>query len=153
MSDLDGRCFTVRGTTLVASDFAADEFMAKLKQGSEVIITIRKARSPQHHRWFFAMLRKVIDNTDARWAHEDDLLDDLKLATKHIRKRINGLNGEAIIEPKSINFAALDEYSFRDFVKLCLGAIALATGIDPETLMAETQATQPPMKYPRKKAA
>lgn len=152
MSDLAGRCFTVRGTTLIASDFAADEFMGSLKQGAEIIVSTRKARSPQHHRWFFSMLRKVVENTDGRWVNEDDLLDDLKLATKHIRKRINGITGEAIIEPKSINFANLDEYAFRDFVKLCCGAIAVATGIDPETLMAETQATQPPMRYSRKKS-
>lgn len=151
MSDLSGRCFVKRGKSLTPADFAAEELLDSLPDGKELIITMRKSRSPQHHRWFFSLLRQVVDNTDGRWVNEDDLLDDLKLATKHIRKRINGITGEAIIEPKSINFANLDEYAFRDFVKLCCGAIAVATGIDPETLMAETQATQPPMRYSRKR--
>lgn len=141
MSDLEGRCFRRAGNTLVPVDFAADEMLAEIPEGKEVVVTYRKPRSPLHHRWFFAMLRKVCEAT-GRWHDEDELLDAVKLATGHVR-RVQRLDGEVILMPRSINFASMPEGPFTRFKNRALFVIGQATGVDPETLMRETNATQP----------
>lgn len=141
MSDLDGKCFTRKGAALVPSDFAAEEFLSEIGEGREVIITIRKARSPQHHRFFFALLRKVTENVDD-WANEDELLDALKLATGHAERRMK-LDGSIYQAPRSINFASMDQFAFKRFYNRCI--YLLATKILkclPEELMGEVGSTQ-----------
>lgn len=140
-ADLEGRAFTKKGRTLVPSDFAAEEMLADLPEGREVLITIRRARSVQHHRFFFSMLRLVVSNTD-RWQTEDDLLDDLKLATGHVRRRACGITGKPLIIPDSINFASMPQDPFRRFVNRCVYVLSQALGWNPEDLMRETEATQ-----------
>lgn len=141
MSDLDGRCFIKRGNNLVAADFAAEEFLAGIPDGREVLVSVRRPRSPQHHRWFFAMLRKVVENSE-RWGSEDDLLDDLKIATGHAVRRVNIFTGEVQLCAKSINFASMPEDPFIRFKKRCLYVLGRCLGIDPLVLMEETEATQ-----------
>jgi hypothetical protein len=140
MSDLDGRCFVKKDGKLVPADFAADELLAEIPEGKEVVITIRRPRSPLHHRWFFACLRKVCEAT-GRWHDEDELLDAVKLATGHVR-RVQRLDGEVLILPRSINFASMPEGPFTRFKKRAMWVIGQATGVDPETLMEETDKTQ-----------
>ena len=115
MSDMEGRCFVRRGNALVPADFAAEEFLGELAEGREIIVTTRKARSPQHHRWFFALLRKVVENTED-FHNEEEVLDALKLATGHTERRLT-LDGGAYLAPKSISFAAMGEEAFRRFRK------------------------------------
>jgi hypothetical protein len=138
--DLDGRCFVKKDGKLVPADFAADELLAEIPEGREIMVTIRKARSPAHHRFFFALLRKVCEAT-GRWHDEDELLDAVKLATGHVR-RVQRLDGEVLIMPRSINFASLPEGPFSRFKKRALYVIGQATGVDPETLMEEADKTQ-----------
>lgn len=141
MSDLDGRCFIRRGNSLVPADFAAEEFLSELKDGREVVLTVRRARSPKHHRWFFAMLRKVVENTE-RWQTEDELLDALKLATGHTEQR-QAIDGTTYLAPRSISFAAMEEGAFTRFRRRCCYVLATKVlGCTPEELMAETDATQ-----------
>ena len=141
MNDLDGRCFLKRDNHLIAADFAAEEFLAGIPNGREVVVTVRRARSPKHHRWFFALLHKVVANSE-HWVDEEDLLDDLKLATGHAERRVNILTGETYRVAKSINFASMAEDPFRRFKERCLYVLAKALGIDPDVLMEETDATQ-----------
>lgn len=140
MSDLDGRCFVKKCGALVPADFAADELLAEIPEGKEVVITIRRPRSPPHHRWFFALLRRVCEAT-GRWHDEDELLDAVKLATGHVR-RVQRMDGDVILMPRSINFASMPEGPFTRFRKRALWVIGQATGIDPEALMEETDKTQ-----------
>lgn len=141
MSDLSARCFVRKGNALVPADFAADEFLREIGEGREVMISVRKARSPQHHRFFFAMLRKVCENSD-QWQSEDALLDDLKIAVGHRETHVNALTGETVVRAKSINFASMEEFTFRRFVKRCCFVLAKAIGVDPQSLMDEADQTQ-----------
>lgn len=135
MTDLDARCFIRKGNSLVAADFAAEEFLAGIPQGREVTVTVRRPRSPKHHRWFFKLLREVVSNTDDRWANEDDLLDDLKLACGHFTRRANIMTGEIQYVAKSINFASMSEDKFCRFKDRALYVLAIALGYDPLILM------------------
>lgn len=141
MSDLDGRCFVRRGNTLIPADFAADELVSKIPEGKEIMVTIRKPRSPQHHRWFFALLRIVVENTDI-WKNEEELLEALKIDVGHT-KQIVTLDGEVVFQPDSINFASMDEVKFNEFRKSSCDALAQKIlHCHPDELMKEVDATQ-----------
>lgn len=138
--DLDGRCFVRRGRTLVPRDFAADEMLDAIGDGKEVIVLIRRARSPAHHRWFFKLLRSVVQNTDD-FSDEEELLDAVKHATGHVERRML-LDGSVYMAPRSINFAAMDEFKFKRFVDRALFVLSRALGFDPVELMHEVDVDQ-----------
>jgi hypothetical protein len=140
MSDLDGRCFVKRGLTLVPADFAAEEMLADIEDGKEIILSARQARNPQHHRWFFALMHKVCANTDD-WHDEEELLDAIKLATGHVQRRMK-LDGTMYQAPRSISFASMGQDKFKRFVDRALYVLSKALGFDAETLMAEVDRTQ-----------
>ena len=149
MSDLDGICLVKRAGRLTGADSHADDFLAGIKEGREVMVSIRRARNPQHHRLLFAVLAKVVDNTD-QWPSVEILLDELKLATGYAEMRVNAITGERYVKPKSINFAAMSQDEFRpwfDRVMHLLATQALAT--EPQTLIDEVMA----MVEPRREAA
>src|SRR4051812_9943034 len=75
VTDLDGRAFIRHGTNLIAADMAAADWLKdNVKDGREVIVTIRKARNPKHLRKVFALLQLVLDNTEGKWSGTEDLL-------------------------------------------------------------------------------
>lgn len=137
MPDLSAHAFTRHGSTLSPSDQFAEEALRELPEGKEVHVTWRRVRNVSHHRFFFAMLRKVCEAT-GKWNDEEDLLDAIKLATGHTHK-IMTLNGEMLVLPKSISFANMDESAFTRFKERAMYVIAEATGIDPVTLMEEVE--------------
>lgn len=136
-SDLDGICVIKRGGKLTAADLHADEFFARIKDGSECLVTIRRPRNIAHHRLLFAALHKVVENTD-QWPSVEALLDELKLATGHAEVRVNLLTGKPYAVPASINFAAMPQDKFAawfDQVVQILSTKALK--IAPEALRRE----------------
>jgi len=112
MGDLDGFSFVKRGRALYPRDFHADELLDTLKDGREILVTARRPRNVLHHRLLFAMLRKVVENTDGQWPNENALLDELKLATGLAEVRVNLLTGKPYAVPGSISFASMDQTKF-----------------------------------------
>lgn len=123
MSDLDGRVFVKRAGRLMPADIHAQDWLDGVKEGREVMLTVRKPRNPRHHRLLFALLKLVTDNTD-RWPSPDVLLDDLKLATGHCELRFNLLEGRPYMIPKSISFAAMDQDAFREWFDRAIDILA-----------------------------
>ena len=134
--DLEGRSFRRRGNSLVPSDEYSEDFLKGIPEDKEVLVSIRRARSVQHHRYFFKMLSVVVANSDY-WQTPDELLDALKLACGHVERRMK-IDGTPYIVPKSINFASLDEEQFKRFKDRCIYLLATKVlGCDPEELMKE----------------
>lgn len=111
-ADLTGLPFRKRNGSLVPLNEQADEFMAGIKDGKDVLVTVRRARNLKFHRLLFAMLHKIIDNTD-RWSDEEVLLADLKEQIRYGHYCANGFSGEIRFVPDSISFAKCDEDKFR----------------------------------------
>lgn len=148
MSDLDGICMVKKDGHLVPADFHADEIVAAIGDGKEVIVSIRKPRSPLHHRWFFALLRRVCENLPIEpTPPETLLLDDLKKRVGHTEERTNLITGEIEVRPKSIAFANMDEIEFGRFKERCLYVIQETFGFEIEALKKEIDETQ--RRFPR----
>lgn len=145
--DLSGYGFAVRekegvGRCLVPSDVHAEEYLKEIKLNREILVEARTVRSPLQHRWFFAMLRKVIDATGS-WPSPEALLDATKIAVGHTRLVIpfGGTEEDVQTIPKSISFGSMDQTAFQRFVRRSVWVIGQHTGIDPEQIMKETDAS------------
>lgn len=135
MGDLEARAFRREGNHLVPADAAAEERIQSVKEGQEVLITWRKPRSIQNHKHFFAILRVAAEQLPS-YTDEEELLDALKIAVSWTRP-VQRTNGEIIWLPKTINFAALDEDTFRRFKDRCLYVLGQLLGVDPQELLEE----------------
>jgi len=81
------------------------------------------------------LLSRVVENTEGKWADVDDLLDDIKMACGHFRRRVNIITGETQYVAKSISFAAMGEDQFKRFKDRMLYVLTQALGYDPLILM------------------
>lgn len=143
-TDLEARAFTKRQGKLVPSDVMADEFLAGIPEGREVLVSIRRPRNPRHHRLLFALLRKVRENTD-RWASDQELLDDLKLATGLFETRVNLVTKKAYAVPGSISFASMPQDEFALWFDRVVHVLATnVLGVTSEELHAEIRAMVEP---------
>ena len=148
MTDLSARAFTVRRLSgvkcLVPSDPFADEFIAPLKEGREVLLAAHRPRNLAHHKLLFALLRKVVENSD-KWADEKVLLDDLKLATGLFETRVSALTGLPYPVPASISFASMDQERFRAWYDKAHAVLSRdVLSVAPEALRAEVEAMLSP---------
>ena len=145
MSDLDGYCFIQIDRKLVPADIHAEEFLAEIGHKKEVIVSIRKARNPRHHRLFFALLKKFLDNTEG-WNDVEEVLDAVKFSTGHVRRvmRLDRRTGEESyhIVPKSINFASMDQLKFRAFFERAAEWLAAYLGVSAAEFIGEVEDEQ-----------
>lgn len=97
---------------LVPLDQHGRDAVAKVGHGKQVLVTVKRARNPQHHRKLFAMFNIVLQNQDY-YKDVEQLLAACKLAIGHcdLIKTKHGMVGL----PKSIAFHALDQIAFNDF--------------------------------------
>jgi hypothetical protein len=150
MTDVDARAFIKRrnprtgASGLVPADQFAEEFLATIPDGREVLVTVRKPRSVQFHRLLFALLRKVVENTD-RWANERLLLEDLKLATGLFETRVSALTGMPYPVPASISFASMNADEFHRWFDKAITVLARdVLNTAPDALRAEVMAMVEP---------
>ena len=104
--------FFKNGRGLWAQCAESQKLLASIKDNKEVIVEVRAARNPKHHRLFFALLQKVCDS--GAWDYDKDmLLEWVKHRTGHIR--MIEVNGRRIYTSKSIAFESMGQDKFRDF--------------------------------------
>ncbi len=123
---------------LYPSDRFAQEFMAPLKEGREILLSAKKPRNVAHHRKLFALLNKVIENTD-RWANTTVLLEDLKLATGLFTTRVSVLTGMPYPVAASISFASMPQEEFARWFEKALEVLAGVLGCTPNELNNEVE--------------
>jgi hypothetical protein len=138
VSELRSYAFRRVGGVLKPSSMATCRFMDGLKDGREVLVSVRTPRNILHHRKLFALLERTIENSD-RWANKEVLLEDLKLATGLFTTRVSALSGMPYPVPASISFAAMDQKTFGEWYEKAVAVLAEHLGVDPETLLAEVE--------------
>src|SRR5262245_56366856 len=99
-----------------------------------------RPRSSRHHRWFFALLHKVVKE-HSWWANEEELLKDLKDAVGHVDILTNPLTGRRRRRVRSISFINMDEDTFIRFRDRCLFVLKQQLGYNPIQLMEEIDAS------------
>ena len=141
-ADLESRCFRkVRNPRtgvagLVPVDEPADELLASIPDGREVLVTVRKPRSIRQHRLLFGLIKKTMENTD-RWATKDVLMDDLKLVTGLFTTQISAFTGMPYPVPASISFASMRQEDFQLWFQKAAAALAGVLGCTAEELIRE----------------
>lgn len=146
------------GNVMRPADKLASEDLETLKEGKNLLVTVTQPRSLQHHRLFFAMVRKVAQAT-ATPLDEDALRDYITVKAGHV-KTLPLAFGEQYLAPASIAFSQMDQTAFRKFfdraVEIILTDICPnlpATFADEFLAMLETPSSTPGSRQPEKLAA
>jgi len=152
VADLDSRGMIHRKIgeqhALVPADVHAEEWLRAIPLDKEVLITGRRARSPEHHRTFFGALHLIVENSDD-WSDIDELLDAIKLSVGHVQRR-QRLDGTVVIIPRSIDFASMGQDEFRRFCNRAKYVLSIV-GIDMAAYMNEVVSGQRPRRRTRGK--
>lgn len=134
------------GVSLQAADQLAQDDLNALPRGPKLLCDVRKPRSVQHHRLFFAMVRKIAQATPTP-LNEEALRDYITVKAGHVNT-IPLAFGKVYRAPASIAFDKMDQIQFRAFfdraVEIILTDIcpALPDGFADEFLaMLETPST------------
>lgn len=101
-----------KGKWLVPAEPQSDEVVAGIKDGEVVSCNIKRPRNINHHRLFFALMNEVYLN-QSRYATMDHMLIAIKVAIGHYDEQ--NVNGRAVVIPRSISFAKMDQNEFRNF--------------------------------------
>ena len=112
------------GNTLVAADPVAENALQTIKRGSFVKVKLTIPRSIQHHRLFFAIIKMCYEaqNEPKVFATEQDLLDVIKIGIGHCRE-VKDLHGRTHFVTRSIDFATMDQYEFKQFFERAMDFI------------------------------
>ncbi len=96
--------------------------MKKARPGEALELEIKRPRSLTNHRRGMSLLRYVFEAQD-RYRTMEDLLVEMKLRCGHYDEHIT-LQGEIVLNPRSICFAEMDEDSFLElYPKMVQAAI------------------------------
>ena len=126
------------GVLWPASDDAA-EALRGIKNGSIIKTKVTQPRNTRHHRLFFLLLKKVVENSD-EYETTEALLIALKIALGHVNTII-GHDGQVYHVPKSIAFHKMDQIEFNQFYDRCVAVICkyFLPGVSDQELRKEVQ--------------
>ena len=109
---------------LEAIDVEGEQYLQKLPEGQNVKVTIKRSRSPQHHRLLFSLLTLTLDNQvdeavrvcPVYFVNKEHLLTAIKvyLGLSTTYKLPNNKSYEAV---KSIAFDSMSQDAFNEFFK------------------------------------
>ena len=92
------------------SDFEESQ---KIKDGEYVKFSTKRARNPQHHKKFFALLKLIVENNESLQSI-DQALTEMKLRCGWYDIHVT-LKGNPIYIPRSISFDNMDQDKFNEF--------------------------------------
>lgn len=129
------------GNLIPTDNNSRDYVRDKIPIGRPIRASLKKARNYKHHRKFFALLRIVMDNTEA-FSSQEELLDWLKLKVGWVRTReISTKSGEkmTVYIPRSISFDDMDQDQFEAFYDRAVSKILeeILTGMSSQDLDRE----------------
>ncbi len=101
------------GSRLAPTAAMFEEDLRKIPEGREVFVSVRMARNPQFHKWFFSALAQIIKSGQYDGT-VDELIAWLKIACGNVHKIDE--DGKIYYVLDSWSFASMDELSFRDLV-------------------------------------
>ena len=97
----------------IASDHIAADELRAIAEGEHFTADIKRARNLGHHMKFFAMLGIVYEAQD-KYPTSKHLLNAVKIGIGHA-DLVNLDKNVAYYDPRSINFAQMDQSAFEQF--------------------------------------
>lgn len=135
------------GRTLTPVDDEGRDALAKIRDGRDVMVEVRRARNPRHHRLYWALINFVklhAINADGESLFENADLEIIhtavKIATGFVRTFVDTTTGKTAFVPLSIAFESLDQTQFEEFFNTATKIIAsrwLPPGTTPEDVRRE----------------
>ena len=106
---------------MIPCDQEAQEWFTKTKDRQMVEMRCHRHRNPGQHRKYFALLNKVVENTD--FVSTSELLYCIKVKLNYGEwKQFPGMDRPFFIE-KSINFASMKQHDFEKFYNESMNVI------------------------------
>lgn len=105
--------FQRKGGALVPVDEEGNNLLLKIKDGREVMIDVRRARNPKHHRLFFAILKFIVEHTEIESIEAAKTA--LKVAVGEVDPIIDAATGKTFFVLRSINWESKDQDEFAAF--------------------------------------
>lgn len=108
--------FVKIGGALLGMDEKAKKSIDRLAEGEVVELEMRRSRSPQWNRWYWACCTEIGLNQDPPLS-KDAISDELKIRSGHCTKRVILIDGTKafIFSPKHINFRAMNADQWEDY--------------------------------------
>jgi len=118
---------------LIPSDQASWDALKKKKMGSTVATETKRARSPDHHRKFWAVMTKVFENQQTEFPTVDAMVDAIKVEIGHTELLMR-ITSEVVLVPKSISFHDMGQDEFNEFYKKVIDCVCefIIPGATPE---------------------
>lgn len=106
-----------REDRLIPIDDESVKLFNSLDVGQEISFEykVKKQRSYQYHKFYFAMLKSVLQN-QSHYKTIDNLHEAVKFRAG-LYETIIPLKGESFIKTKSISFDKMDKQAFDEFMK------------------------------------
>ena len=105
---------------LAPADDATRAVWGRMKPGTLCQVDVKRPRNIQRHRLFFALCNHIADALGNVTTNE--IADVLKIETGHCRILLGKTQEWRV--PLSINFSAMDEDEFRDFLERAFLVVA-----------------------------
>ena len=137
--------FRKRGHAIFPADTTAEAMLGKIADGDIFLMKSHRARNPQHHRKFFALLDKIHEHLSDEVLEAYPTTDKLLIGIKYALGYMDTMmmpNGDVIKTPKSIAFESLDQTGFETFYQrvMRLACDQLLPGVTDAELEAEIAA-------------
>lgn len=113
-----------QGNALVAKTRLAIDEMGSLKDGAEVMIEVKKPRSIQHHKRWFALVNFCFEHQrePIRYKTAEAMRAAITISAGH-RTELFMADGSVAYMANSIAFDKLDQAAFNEFWRLACEAI------------------------------
>ena len=128
-----------RGSTLIPSSPVDEELLTQLREGAAYTVKIKRDRSSRHHRFFWGILKKVVENHD-EYNKPDQLLLWLKIRLGYVEE-VRFHDEKIWWVAKSTGFATMDQTEFRGFFDASLDLIVsdVIKGMGKKELIEEVE--------------
>lgn len=130
----------VKGSKLEPCSRYDEDRVGSYQNGARLRVTLWQGRNSKLLRKYWAILHRAVKDCNTPWRDVEEASDAIKLALG-VHDSGRTINGQFFLRPGSISFSAMDESKFKEYFEQTMAILHRVTGVDPETLTAESADT------------
>jgi Protein of unknown function (DUF1367) len=126
-----------RGASLLPCSELDEQDLLEFPESKELMVTLTRPRSSRQHRFFWALLQKVCENSEG-YQKPEQLLVWLKVKLGYV-KEVKFHDGDVWWETQSISFNSMGQDEFRKFFDAAIDCIIsdVIPGLGRDNLLHE----------------